>query len=192
MFGNGGGASMTTGSSGGIGQGQSSGHHGGRGPGSSPSPPVFFGGTYGGSWSGGSKGGMNGYGKRGGFGLNLSIIASYSFARDWDDETRRAYWGTTRTGEWTWFRGMSEARRRSLLTGKIRSHGTNAKRGLSLEATGLRFQTSSDVLELGKSFGMHTSDERLRDFRDVVFAQASGLKPQASPDASSPCAIFEC
>jgi hypothetical protein len=34
---------------------------------------------------------MNGYGKRGSLGLNLSIIASYSFAKDWDDETRRAY-----------------------------------------------------------------------------------------------------
>jgi hypothetical protein len=68
---------------------------------------------------------MNGYGKRGSFGLNLSIIASYSFARDWDDETRRAYKDTTRTEESTWFRGMSEARRRSLLAGKIRNHGTN-------------------------------------------------------------------
>ena len=68
---------------------------------------------------------MNGYGNRGSFGLNLSINASYYFARDWDDETRRAYKDTTRTEESTWFRGMSEARRRSLLAGKIRSHGTN-------------------------------------------------------------------
>ena len=68
---------------------------------------------------------MNGYGKRGSLGLNLSIIASYSFARDWDDETRRAYKDTTRTGESTWFQRMSEARRRSLLAGKIRNHGTN-------------------------------------------------------------------
>ena len=123
MLGSGGGASITTGSSGGGGQGQSSGHHGGRGPGSSP--PELSGGIYGGCSDGGSKGGMNGYGKRGSFGLNLSIIASYSFARDWDDETRRAYWGTTRTGESTWFRGMSEARRRSLLAGKLHSYGTN-------------------------------------------------------------------
>ncbi len=36
---------------------------------------------------------MNGYGNRGSLGLNLSIIASYSFARDWDDETRRALLG---------------------------------------------------------------------------------------------------
>jgi hypothetical protein len=78
---------------------------------------------YGGCSAGGSKGGMNGYG--GIFGLNLSIIASYSFARDWDDEMRRAYWGTTRTGESTWFRGMSESLRRSRLAGKIRKHGTN-------------------------------------------------------------------
>lgn len=35
MLGSGGGASITTGSSGGGGQGQSLGHHGGRGPGSS-------------------------------------------------------------------------------------------------------------------------------------------------------------
>jgi len=64
---------------------------------------------------------MNGYGKRGSLGLNLSIIASYSFARDWDDETRRAYWGTTRTGESTWFREMNEARRHSRLAAIIRS-----------------------------------------------------------------------
>ena len=130
MLGSGGGASITTGSSGGGGQGQSSGHHGGRGPGSSlgdppPSPPGLLGGTYGGCSDGGSKGGMNGYGNRGSLGLSLSIIASYSFARDWDDETRRAYWGTTRTGESTWFRGMSEARRRSLLAGKLHNYGTN-------------------------------------------------------------------
>jgi hypothetical protein len=35
MLGSGGGAAITTGSSGGGGQGQSLGHHGGRGPGSS-------------------------------------------------------------------------------------------------------------------------------------------------------------
>jgi len=96
MLGSGGGASMTTGSSGGGGQGQSSGHQGGRGPGSSledppSSPPELSGGMYGGCSDGGSKGGMNGYGKRGSFGLNLSIIASFSFARDWGDETRCAY-----------------------------------------------------------------------------------------------------
>jgi hypothetical protein len=95
MLGSGGGASITTGSSGGGGHGQSSGHHGGRGPGSSlegpsSSSPELSGGMYGGS-DGGSNGGMNGYGKRGSLGLNLSIIASYSFARDWDDETRRVY-----------------------------------------------------------------------------------------------------
>lgn len=94
MLGSGGGASITTGSSGGGGQGQSSGHQGGRGPGSSledpsSSPPELSGGIYGGSSAGGSNGGMNGYG--GILGLNLSIIASCSFARDWDDETRRAY-----------------------------------------------------------------------------------------------------
>ena len=94
MLGSGGGASITTGSSGGGGHGQSSGHQGGRGPGASledpsSSPPELSGGIYGGCSAGGSKGGMNGYG--GIFGLNLSIIASYSFAWDWDDETRRAY-----------------------------------------------------------------------------------------------------
>lgn len=130
MLGSGGGVSITTGSSGGGGQGQSSCHHGGRGPGSSlgdppPSPPGFLGGIYGGCSHGGSKGGMNGYGKRGSFGLNLSIIASYSFARDWDDETRRAYKDTTRSGESTWFREMSEARRRWLLAGKLHSYETN-------------------------------------------------------------------
>ena len=64
MLGSGGGASMTTGSSGGGGHGQSSGHHGGRGPGSSlnePSSPLELSGAmYGGSWSGGSKNGTNG------------------------------------------------------------------------------------------------------------------------------------
>jgi len=95
MLGSGGGASITTGSSGGGGQGQSSGHHGGRGPWSSlddpSSPPELSGGMYGGCSGGGSKGGMNGYGNRGSLSLNLSIIAVYSFARDRDDETRRAY-----------------------------------------------------------------------------------------------------
>ena len=96
ILGSGGGASITTGSSGGGGHGQSSGHQGGRGPGSSledpsSSPPELSGGIYGGCSDGGSKGGMKGYGKRGSLGLNLSIIASYSFARDWDEKTRRAY-----------------------------------------------------------------------------------------------------
>ena len=151
MLGSGGGASITTGSSGGGGQGQSSGHHGGREPGSSlddpsSSPPELSGGIYGGCSDGGSKGGMNGYGKRGSLGLNLSIIASYSFARDWDDETRRAYWDTTRTGESTWFRRMSEARRRSRLVGKLRNHGINPTpkwiRGglLSLAVANMRVQ----------------------------------------------------
>ncbi|MBL8874040.1 MAG: hypothetical protein JNK90_29975 [Planctomycetaceae bacterium] len=76
--------------------GQSSGHQGGRGPWSSledlsSPPPELSGGIYGCCSDGGSKGEMNGYGNRGSLGLNLSIIASYSFARDWDDETRRAY-----------------------------------------------------------------------------------------------------
>jgi hypothetical protein len=130
MLGSGGGASITTGSSGGGGQGQSSGHHRGRGPGSSledplSSPPELSGGMYGGCSDGGSEGGMNGYGNRGGLGLNLSIIAGYSFARDWDDETRRDYYDTTRTGASTWFRGMREALRRSRLVGKLHNYGTN-------------------------------------------------------------------
>ncbi len=112
MLGSGGGASITTGSSGGGGQGQSSGHHGGRGPGLRlrilhRRLQKLSGGMYGGCSAGGSKGGMNGYGNRGSLGLNLSIIASCSFARDWDDETRRVYLDTSRTGESTWFRGMS-------------------------------------------------------------------------------------
>jgi len=104
MLGSGGGASMTIGSSGGGGQGQSSGHHGGRGPGSSldepssPSELALSSGMYDGSSSGGSNGGVNGYGKRGGFGR---IIAGYSFARDWREETQRVYLDIDRTGEWT-------------------------------------------------------------------------------------------
>ena len=59
-----GGASMTAGSFGGGGQGQSSGHHGGRGPEASlddpsSSPPELSGVLYGGCSDGGSKGGMN-------------------------------------------------------------------------------------------------------------------------------------
>jgi hypothetical protein len=64
MLGSGRGASITTGSSGGGGQGQCSGHHVGRGPGTSlqdpsSSPPELSSGMYGGCSAGGSKSGIN-------------------------------------------------------------------------------------------------------------------------------------
>ena len=77
-----------------------------------------------------------------------------------------------RTGESTWFRGMSEARRRSLLAGKLRNYGTNPTpkwiRGglLSLAVANMRVR---DILRGSHSLTGYKFAAYKRDMRNQAW-----------------------